>query len=80
MNKAMATMKLKLGKGSSFVKSRLQRYPQEDAVLWAADTDRWSACHNRAPGDLPAPAPHSGLHATQETKLKPLALWLLRGT
>ncbi len=36
MNKAMATMKLKLGKGSSFVKSRLQRYPQEDAV-WEAD-------------------------------------------
>lgn len=29
-------MKLKLGKGSSFVKSRLQCYPQEDAV-WEAD-------------------------------------------
>ena len=29
-------MKLKLGKGSSFVKRRLQRYPQEDAV-WEAD-------------------------------------------
>ena len=36
MNKAMATMKLRLGKGSSFVKTRLQRYPQEDAV-WEAD-------------------------------------------
>jgi hypothetical protein len=36
MNKTMAIMKLKLGKGSSFVKSRLQRYPQEDAV-WEAD-------------------------------------------
>ena len=32
----MATMRLKLGKGSSFVKSRLGRYPQEDAV-WEAD-------------------------------------------
>ena len=32
----MATMKLRLGKGSSFVKSRLQRYPQEDDV-WEAD-------------------------------------------
>ena len=32
----MAIMKLKLGKGSSFVKSRLQRCPQEDAV-WEAD-------------------------------------------
>lgn len=32
----MATMKLKLGKGSSFVKSRLQRYPQEDA-MWEID-------------------------------------------
>ena len=36
MNKTMAIMKLKLGKGSSFVKSRLQRCPQEDAV-WEAD-------------------------------------------
>ena len=36
MNKAMAIMKLKLGKGSFFVKSRLKRYPQEDAV-WEAD-------------------------------------------
>jgi hypothetical protein len=32
----MATMKLKLGKGSSFVKSRLLRYPQE-ADVWEAD-------------------------------------------
>ena len=32
----MAIMKLKLGKGSSFVKSRLRRFPQEDAV-WEAD-------------------------------------------
>jgi hypothetical protein len=32
----MATMKLKLGKGSSFVKRRLRDYPQEDAV-WEAD-------------------------------------------
>ena len=32
----MATMKLKLGKGSAFVKSRLRRYPQEDGV-WEAD-------------------------------------------
>lgn len=32
----MATMKLRLGKGSSFVKSRLQRYPQADDV-WEAD-------------------------------------------
>jgi hypothetical protein len=36
MNKTMAIMKLKLGKGSSFVKSRLRRYPQED-VVWEAD-------------------------------------------
>ena len=28
----MATMKLRLSKGSSFAKSRLLRYPQEDAV------------------------------------------------
>ena len=32
----MAIMKLKLGKGSSFVKSRLRRFPQEDDV-WEAD-------------------------------------------
>jgi hypothetical protein len=32
----MATMKLRLGKGSSFVKRRLQSYPQEDEV-WEAD-------------------------------------------
>jgi hypothetical protein len=32
----MAITKLRLGKGSSFVKSRLRRYPLEDAV-WEAD-------------------------------------------